>query len=34
MDLDEPGVPFDPGWDGAEARILARGGISPGRSRR
>jgi exodeoxyribonuclease-3 len=34
MDLDEPGVPFDAGWDGAESRILARGGVSPGWSRR
>ena len=27
LDLDEPGVPFDPGWADAEARIAARGGI-------
>jgi len=24
IDLDEPGTPFDPGWDGAIARIAAR----------
>ena len=24
-----PGTPFDPGWDDAEARIVARGGIRP-----
>ena len=30
LDLDEPGVPFDPGWADAEARIAARGGIRPG----
>ena len=29
LDLDEPGVPFDPGWADAEARIAARGGIRP-----
>ena len=29
LDLDEPGHPFDPGWDDAEARIVARGGLSP-----
>jgi exodeoxyribonuclease-3 len=29
LDLDEPGVPFDPGWDDAELRIAARGGIRP-----
>jgi exodeoxyribonuclease III len=29
LDLDGPGKPFDPGWDGAEARIVARGGIRP-----
>ncbi|HUQ43560.1 MAG TPA: exodeoxyribonuclease III [Candidatus Limnocylindria bacterium] len=29
LDLDEPGKPFDPGWDDAEARIVARGGIRP-----
>jgi exodeoxyribonuclease-3 len=29
LDLDEPGVPFDPGWADAEARIVARGGIRP-----
>jgi len=29
LDLDEPGVPFDPGWSDAEARIVARGGIRP-----
>jgi exodeoxyribonuclease-3 len=29
LDLDEPGVPFDPGWTDAEARIAARGGIRP-----
>jgi exodeoxyribonuclease-3 len=29
LDLDEPGVPFDPGWSDAEARIAARGGIRP-----
>ena len=32
VDLDEPGRPFDPGWDEAGARILARGGLMPGRS--
>ncbi|HEX5240617.1 MAG TPA: exodeoxyribonuclease III [Candidatus Limnocylindrales bacterium] len=31
MDLDVPGTPFDPGWDDAGARILARGGLAPGR---
>lgn len=29
LDLDEPGVPFDPGWSDAEARIVARGGLRP-----
>jgi len=29
LDLDEPGVAFDPGWADAEARIVARGGIRP-----
>jgi exodeoxyribonuclease-3 len=29
LDLDEPGTPFDPGWDEAGARILARGGLAP-----
>jgi exodeoxyribonuclease-3 len=29
LDLDEPGHPFDPGWDDAEARIVARGGLRP-----
>ncbi len=29
LDLDEPGKPFDAGWDDAEARIVARGGIRP-----
>ncbi|HEY4227488.1 MAG TPA: exodeoxyribonuclease III, partial [Candidatus Limnocylindrales bacterium] len=29
LDLDEPGRAFDPGWDDAEARIVARGGIRP-----
>jgi exodeoxyribonuclease III len=29
LDLDEPGLPFDPGWADAEARIVARGGIRP-----
>ena len=33
MDLDGPGVPFDPGWDEAGARILARGGLFPTGSR-
>ena len=32
MDLDEAGVAFDPGWDEAGARILARGGLMPGRA--
>ncbi len=32
LDLDEAGVAFDPGWDEAGARILARGGLMPGRS--
>ena len=32
MDLDEPGIPFDPGWDDAGARILARGGLYPTRT--
>jgi exodeoxyribonuclease-3 len=32
VDLDAPGVAFDPGWDEAGARILARGGLMPGRS--
>src|SRR5690606_7643098 len=26
LDLDEPGVPFDAGWKGAEGRIAARRG--------
>jgi exodeoxyribonuclease-3 len=29
LDLDEPGKPFDAGWDDAEARIVARGGLRP-----
>ena len=29
LDLDEPGKAFDPGWDDAEARIVARGGLRP-----
>lgn len=29
LDLDAPGRPFDPGWDDAEARIVARGGLRP-----
>jgi exodeoxyribonuclease-3 len=29
LDLDDPGKPFDPGWDEAGARILARGGLAP-----
>ncbi len=29
LDLDEPGKSFDPGWEDAEARIVARGGIRP-----
>ena len=29
VDLDEPGLPFDPGWSDAEARIVARGGLRP-----
>jgi exodeoxyribonuclease-3 len=29
MDLDTPGTPFDPGWDDAGSRILARGGLVP-----
>jgi exodeoxyribonuclease-3 len=29
LDLDEPGVPFDPGWSDAEGRIAARGGLRP-----
>ena len=29
IDIDEPGKPFDPGWDDAEARIVARGGLRP-----
>ena len=29
IDLDEPGKPFDPDWDGALARIQARGSASP-----
>jgi exodeoxyribonuclease-3 len=32
LDLDEPGKPFDPGWDDAAARILVRGGLAPGRA--
>ena len=32
VDLDAPGKPFDPGWAEAGARILARGGLMPGRS--
>jgi len=32
LDLDAPGLPFDPGWDEAGARILARGGLMPGRA--
>jgi exodeoxyribonuclease-3 len=31
LDLDEPGRPFDSGWAEAGARILARGGLMPGR---
>jgi exodeoxyribonuclease III len=30
IDLDEPGVPIDPGWSDAEGRIAARGGLRPG----
>ncbi len=30
IDLDEPGVPIDAGWAGAESRIVARGGLRPG----
>ena len=30
LDLDTPGLPFDPGWNEAGARILARGGLVPG----
>ncbi|HYN69907.1 MAG TPA: exodeoxyribonuclease III [Candidatus Eisenbacteria bacterium] len=30
LDVDEPGVPFDPGWADASARIAARGGLPPG----
>jgi exodeoxyribonuclease III len=33
LDLDVPGVPFDPGWDDAAARIAARGGLLPSASR-
>jgi len=33
LDLDVPGAPFDAGWDEAGARILARGGLVPGRTR-
>jgi exodeoxyribonuclease-3 len=33
IDLDEAGKPFDPGWDDAGARIMARGGLVPGRGR-
>jgi exodeoxyribonuclease III len=29
LDLDEPGKPFDPGWEDAYARIAARGGVRP-----
>ncbi len=29
LDLDAPGKPFDPGWEDAEARIVARGGLRP-----
>ena len=29
IDLDEPGLAFDPGWAEAGARILARGGLMP-----
>ena len=29
LDLDAPGRPFDPGWDDAEGRIVARGGLRP-----
>jgi exodeoxyribonuclease-3 len=29
VDLDTPGKAFDPGWDDAEARIVARGGLRP-----
>ncbi|HYL40917.1 MAG TPA: exodeoxyribonuclease III [Candidatus Binatus sp.] len=32
LDLDEPGRPFDAGWDEAGVRILARGGLMPGRT--
>jgi exodeoxyribonuclease-3 len=32
IDLDEAGKPFDPGWADATARILARGGLMPGRA--
>jgi len=34
LDLDEPGKPFDPGWDDAAARIVGRGGLAPGRAAR
>jgi exodeoxyribonuclease-3 len=30
LDLDDPGLPFDPGWADAGARIAARGGLRPG----
>ena len=30
IDLDEPGVPIDAGWDAAAARIAARGGTRVG----
>ena len=33
IDLDEPGVPFDAGWEAAGERIAARGGIKPKRQR-
>ncbi|NJD28458.1 MAG: exodeoxyribonuclease III [Chloroflexi bacterium] len=29
LDLDAPGVPFEPGWSDAELRIAARGGLRP-----
>ena len=29
LDLDEPGVPFDAGWEAAGERIAARGGVKP-----
>ena len=29
IDLDEPGGPFDAGWEAAGERIAARGGVKP-----